>query len=65
MPAQQEVIAGANALYKILDEAGYGAFVSMAQCGLAARAVILAVDAVRIQTANQMQLDLDTPRKTA
>jgi hypothetical protein len=59
MPDPKEVTAGAEALFQILSDAGYGWAVSKNQCALAARAVIQAVDQVRIGIHNQLQLELD------
>ena len=56
MPSQTEIDAAAKALWIFVDKAGYGAFVTLAQCRKAAVEMIQAVDRARIDAHNQLEL---------
>lgn len=56
MPPNAEVQAAVNALLKTIYALGFGGFVQMDHVRIAAIDVIKAVDRVRIDTANQLEL---------
>lgn len=56
MPPNAEVQAGAKALLELVRQYGYGGYVTIEIARSAAIEVIKAVDRVRIDTANQLEL---------